>query len=146
MQNPHKLDTLGRVCNAACRFSRTSLNDVLLPGPDLLCDFIEILIRFRLLPIAVCGDIEAMFMQTEVPVHEQNFLRFLCRERASDKIEVFQYTRHIFGAKSSPTCAHFAVQKVATDNKDDFPQAAEAVSTHFMSMIFEVFRVSRQSH
>ena len=66
-------------------------------------------------------------MQIEVPVHEQNFLRFLCRERASDKIEVFQYTRHIFGAKSSPTCANFAVQKVATDNKDDFPQAAEAV-------------------
>ena len=74
VQNPHKPDKLRCVCNAACRFSGTPLNDVLLPGPDLLCDLIGILIRFHLFPVAVCGDIEAMFMQVEVPVHEQNFL------------------------------------------------------------------------
>ena len=65
---------------AICHWS--SLNDVLLPGPDLLCDLIGTLIRFRLFPTAVCGDIEAMFMQVEVPVHEQNFLSF-CGERVS---------------------------------------------------------------
>ena len=134
VQKPHKPDKLRRVCNAACRFSGTSLNGVLLLGPDLLCDLIGVLIRFRLFPIAVCGDIEAMFMQVEVPLHEQNFLRFLWREGVSDEIEVFQYTRHIFGAKSWPTCANFAVQQVASDNKDDFPhfpQAAEAVFNSF---------------
>ena len=131
LQNPHKADKLRRVCNAACRFSGTSLNDVLLPGPDLLCDLIGILIRFRLFRIAVCEDIEAIFMQVEVPVHEQNFLRILWREGISDEIEIFQYTRHIFGAKSSPTCANFAVQKVASVNKDDFPQAAEPVFDSF---------------
>ena len=124
VQNPHKLR---RVRNAAGMFSGTSLNVVLLPGPDLLCDLIGILIRFRLFPIAACGDIEAMFMQVEVPVHEQRFLRFLWREEFSDEFETFQYTRHIFGVKSSPTCANFAVQKLASDNKDDFPQAVEAV-------------------
>ena len=107
------------------------MNDAFLPGPDLLCDLIGIFIRFRLFPIAVCGDIEAMFMQVEVPVHEQNFLKFLWREGVSDEIEIFQYTRHIFGRKSSPTCANFAVQKVASDNKVDFPQAAETVFDSF---------------
>ena len=131
VQKPHKPDKLRCVCNAACRFSGTSLDGVLLLGPDLLCDLIGVLIRFRLFLIAVCGDIEAMFMQVEVPVHEQNFLRFLWREGVSDEIEVFQYTRHIFGAKSWPTCANFAVQQVASDNKDDFPQAAEAVFDSF---------------
>ena len=69
VQNPHKPDKLRRVCNAACRFSGTSLNDVLLAGPDLLCDLIGILIRFCFFPIAVCGDIEAMFMHVDVPMH-----------------------------------------------------------------------------
>ena len=73
VQNPHKPDKLRRVGNAACRFSGTSLNDVLLSGQDLLCELIGRLGRFHLFPIAVCGDIEAMFMQVEVPVHEQNF-------------------------------------------------------------------------
>ena len=100
---------------------------MLLPGPDLLCDLNGNLIRSRLFTIAVCGDIEAMFMQVEVPMHEQNFLNFLWREGVSDQLETFQCTRHIFAAKSSPTCANCTVQKVASDNKDDFPRAAEAV-------------------
>ena len=65
------------MCNAACKFGGTSLNDVLLPGPDLLADLIGILVRFRLYPAAICVDIEAMFMQVEVPEIEQKFLRFL---------------------------------------------------------------------
>ena len=131
LQKPDKPDKLRRVCNAASRFSGTSLNDVLLPGPDLLCDLLGILIRFRLFPIAVCGDIEVMFMQVEVPVHDLNFPRFLWREGVFDEIESFQFTRHIFGAKSLPTCANFAVQKIASDNKDDFHRAAEAVFDSF---------------
>ena len=75
VQNPHKPDKLRRFCNAACWFSKTSLNDVFLPCPDLLWDLFGTLIRFRLFPTAVYGDIEAMFMQVEVPVHEQNFLK-----------------------------------------------------------------------
>ena len=76
------------VCNVACRFCGTSLNDVLLPGPNVLCDLIGISITFRFFPM--CGDIEAMFMQVEVPGYEQNCLKFLRREGHCDEIEVFQ--------------------------------------------------------
>ena len=131
VQSPHKLEKIRRVCNAACKFGGTSLNDVLLPGPDLLADLIGILVRFRLYPVAICADIEAMFMQVEVPENEQKFLRFLWREDVSQEIEVFQYLRHIFGATSSPTCANFIVQKVAHDNKVDFPLASESVLNSF---------------
>ena len=40
------------------------------------------------------------------------------RADPQDAIGVFEYTRHIFGAKSSPTCANFAIQQCAKDNSD----------------------------
>ena len=54
-------------------------------------------------------------MQVEVPEHEQRFQRFLWQEAPWSQIEMFQYTGHIFGAKSSPTCAKFIVQETARD-------------------------------
>ena len=44
---------------------------------------------------------------------------------------VYQYTRHIFGAKDSPTCANFALQKTARDNITKYPDAAQAVFDKF---------------
>ena len=41
---------------------------------------------------------------------------------------VHQYTRHIFGALDSPTCANFALRKTATDNMSTYPEAASVVN------------------
>ena len=118
--NPNKPEKIRRVCNAASRFCRVSLNESLVPGPDLLSDMIGIVLRFRLFCVALTADIEAMFMQIEVPANEQKYLRFLWRDNSNDEIQVLQYTRHIFGATSSPTVANFTVQQAARDNRIDF--------------------------
>ena len=44
---------------------------------------------------------------------------------------VYQYSRHIFGVKDSPTCANFALQKTAIYNIRRFPDAAQAVLGKF---------------
>ena len=44
---------------------------------------------------------------------------------------VHQYTRHIFGARDSPTCANYALQRTAIDNQAMFPDAASAVLEKF---------------
>ena len=44
----------------------------------------------------------------------------------SSEVMVYQYSRHIFGAKDSPTCAKFALQKTAKDNIRRFTDAAQA--------------------
>ena len=51
---------------------------------------------------------------------------------------VHQYTRHIFGARDSPTCANLALRKTATDNvagqltiMSTYPEAASVVSEKF---------------
>ena len=45
--------------------------------------------------------------------------------------EVYEYQRHVFGAKDSPTCAIYALQQTARDHKTEFPAASEAVFEHF---------------
>ena len=44
---------------------------------------------------------------------------------------MYQYTRHIFGAKDSPTSANYALQRTARDNATLYPEAAKAVLENF---------------
>ena len=81
----------------------------LLTGPDLLQNLIYVLLRFRQHPFAVSADIEGMFLQVGVFPCDQPSLRFLWREDPASNVVVHQYTRHIFGAKDSPTCANYAL-------------------------------------
>ena len=128
--NPHKPDKVRRVCNAASKFRGYSLNDVLLAGPDLLASLMGILARFRENKYAMSADIEEMFLQVEVKPEDRKFLRFLWFDE-NDRIFTYQYNRHIFGAKSSPTCANFALQRCATDNADGSERASHIACHNF---------------
>ena len=44
---------------------------------------------------------------------------------------MYQYTRHIFGVKNSPTCANYALQLTARDNVIQYPEATKAVLENF---------------
>ena len=57
-----------------------------------------------------------MFFQVAVPGDDNRCLRFLWREDPERRIEIHEYTRHVFGVKSSPTCSNYALHKVAKDN------------------------------
>ena len=46
-------------------------------------------------------------------------------------MSVFQYARHLFGEKNSPTCANYALRRTAVDNQDRYPDAAYAVLNSF---------------
>ena len=63
----NKLSKIRRVCNASARFTGSALKEVLVRSPDLLSDLIGVLMHFRLFKIGLSADIEAMFMQVEVP-------------------------------------------------------------------------------
>ena len=114
--NPHKPEKVRRVCNAAAKYQSVALNDKLPSGPDLLPSLIGIIFRFREHKIALSADIEAMFLQVAVPNDDNRCLQFLWGEDPDWKIEVYEYTRHVFGTKSSPICANYALHQVAKDN------------------------------
>ena len=88
--NPHKPEKVRRVCNAAAKYNGVSLNDKLMPGPDLLNSLLGIIFRFREHPIALTADIESMFLQVSVPKEECRLLRFLWRESRDDPVTSFE--------------------------------------------------------
>ena len=126
--HPQK-DKLRVVLDAAARFSGTSLNDLLLSGPDLTNSLVGVLHRFRQDRVAFISDLECMFYQVKVPALQRDFLRFLWwpgGDISKEVIECRMHT-HIFGATSSPAVATFALHKTAADNADFF--SSEAVET-----------------
>ena len=72
-----------------------------------------------------------MFLQVGVLVRDQISLGFSWREDTTSDVVVHQYTRHIFGARNSPTCAIFALRKTATDNTSTYPEAGSVVNETF---------------
>ena len=75
------------------------------------------------------SDVEAMFHQVNVKPDDCSALRFLWWPNGDLTLEPEEYmmTVHLFGGVSSPSCANYALQKTADDNKANF--AAEIVSS-----------------
>ena len=48
----------------------------------------------------------------------------------NELVQIYEYQRHVFGAKSSPTCANYALKRVAIDNEDEFPIAAKTIQNN----------------
>ena len=55
----------------------------------------------------------------------------MCGKDPASEIALYQYVRHIFGSKDSPTYANYALRRTATDNKATFPEAAGSVLNNF---------------
>ena len=49
----------------------------------------------------------------------------------NNPVQKYEYQGHFFGAKSSPTCANYALMRVALDNEDKFPIATKTIKNNF---------------
>jgi len=107
------------VFDCAARFGGVSLNDHLLQGPDLTNVLLGVLLRFRRGRIAFSADIKAMFHQVRVDPKDWDALTFLWwpNDDYTQPPADYQMMVHLFGAKSSPACASYALRKVADDNE-----------------------------
>jgi len=102
------------VFDCSLKYGGISLNDALLQGPDLTNNLLGVLLRFREGKFAISGDIEKMFYMVRVTKSDSDFLRFLWFPN-SDLTKPPKHYRlkvHVFGAKSSPSCANFALRSV----------------------------------
>ena len=88
----------------AKRINSVSLNEILYKGPSLTPNLYDLLLKFRLSPIAITADIEKTYFQINVHEKHRDYLRFLWYNNVySDKpeIERYRFRRVIFGATSS---------------------------------------------
>ena len=144
--NPRKPEKVRRVCNAAKRFRGYCLNDVLMKGPDLLRNLIGILFRFRENCVALTADIEEKFLQIQVPEQQRRYLRFLWTDE-DGKLMPYQYNRHVFGVKSSPTCANYTLQQFAKLFGLKHPIASQVIMDNFYvdDMLLSVHTIEQAS-
>ncbi|CAH0727196.1 unnamed protein product, partial [Brenthis ino] len=122
------------VFDAAAKSKGRSLNDALLPGPDLLQSLFGVLLRFRQGPFAVAADIKEMFLQVRIRPEDRNSLKFLWRgDRRDVAPKEYRMTSVIFGATSSPSTAIYVKNRNAADYKKQYPEAAKAIElNHYM--------------
>ena len=107
----HEQAWQSNTCLQCClNYKEVCLNDKLLAGPDLLHGLIGTIFRFREGPTALTADIEAMFLQVQVSEQDRSCLRFLWHPRTNEPVQIYEYQRRVFGAKSSRACANFALR------------------------------------
>ena len=95
------------VYDASCkdRKSGVSLNECLHVGPSLTPLIFDVLLRFRMNPVALVGDIEKAFLNIEIHPQDRDCLRFLWLKdiHAKDpEVIVYRFLRVLFGYNASP--------------------------------------------
>ena len=110
------------------------LNDLLMKGPDLTNALTAVLLRFRKRLVPVIADVEAMFYQVRISPPDKDALRFYWwpNDYIDNDPIVYRMTVHLFGAKSSPSCATFCLCQTARQFGKHFdPVIAETVLKSF---------------
>ena len=131
--NPHKPKKIRQLCNAAAKYRLAALNHKPVSGPDLLQNLRWVIFRFRELRRALSADIQPMFLQVAVPSDDSRRLKFLWREDPEQRLEVYEYTRHVYWAMSSPIWTNYALhQVIKKDNAKDDKNLVKIVQPKFL--------------
>ena len=104
------------VFDSTASYKGTSLNEELLPGPDLCNKLRSVLTRFRNGEIGFCADIESMFHAFYLPVQHKDYTRFFWWKNNDTNEELVEYRAkvHIFGNRSSPASANVGLRYAAS--------------------------------
>lgn len=79
-----------------------SLNECLEIGPSLQTKLWKVLVRERMHPVAVTGDLQKAFLQVRIRESERDALRFHWREDEHSELRILRFTRALFGLGPSP--------------------------------------------
>ena len=108
-----------------------SLNDTLLVGPTLHPPLVDVLLRFRLYPVALTADISKMYRAVELTEDDKDLHRFVWRSGTNESLKDYRMTRITFGVSASSFAANMAVKQNAIDHSDEFPIASNVVHKSF---------------
>ncbi|GBN52144.1 hypothetical protein AVEN_1231-1 [Araneus ventricosus] len=105
-----------------------SLNDCLHIGPNLYPDIFDLLLRFRLYPIAFTADIKQAFLQIEVNGKDRDVSRFLFTDNPTDGsklTQIYRFTRVLFGVNSSPFMLAATIKHHLRKYQGIYPETSE---------------------
>ena len=108
-----------------------SLNDMLLVGPTEHPSLIDVLLRFRLYPVALTADVSKMYRAVELTEDDKDLHRFVWRSHQDDVLKDYHMTQVTFGVSVSSFAANMALKQNAINHAYEFPKAAEVVHISF---------------
>ena len=115
-------------CSAKRNPEQPSLNDCLETGPALQPLLFDIVLRNRMNPYCVTGDIQKAFLQIKVDEEDRDAQRTLWYNNLTDRqIVEYRFTRVIFGATPSPYVLGSTLQKHVKQFNEEYPQTAKAL-------------------
>lgn len=131
--HPKKPEKLRVMFDSSAKYGGTSLNEHLLPGPDMINNLTGVLKRFRQHPIALMCDIEKMSHQFHVQEDDHNYLRFLWwKDRDTNtRPQEYRMKVHLFGAVSSPGCVNYGLKHLAKEHSISHPVGSQFVTRDF---------------
>lgn len=116
------------VFDAGCSSSSgTSLNDILLTGPKLHQDIVDVLLKFRVHSVALVADIKQMYLNINVRESDRDLQRILWRTTPCDPIRDYRLCTVTFGVSSSPYLALRTIRQLAYDEAKAFPLASKVL-------------------
>lgn len=105
-----------------------SLNDCLEPGPPLQKRLWNILLRSRLRPIVITGDIRQEFLQIRIRKEFRDLLRFhWIKDKSSLDYHVLRFTRAVFGVNQSPFLLGGTIDTHLDNYSEDLPEIVEEI-------------------
>ncbi|XP_073835839.1 uncharacterized protein [Musca autumnalis] len=126
---PDRLTTKLRVVfNASCPSSnKTSLNDILFPGPILQQDLVLQILKWRFFKYAFNADITKMYRQIFLDPNLTKYQRILFRKAPTDPVEDYELLTVTFGVNCAPFLALRTLIQLAEDVKELYPRAASII-------------------
>ena len=98
--------------SARAREKAPSLNECLHAGPPLQNKLWNVIVRNRLHPVAVAGDLRRAFLQVRIRETERDALRFhWIADKTAKQVETLRFTRVVFGLAPSPFLLNGVIQQ-----------------------------------
>jgi hypothetical protein len=111
--------------------SGLSLNDILQVGPTIQEDLYSIVLRFRTHQVCYTADISQMYRQISMNPLDRDLQRILWRYSSDEPIQEYQLTTVTYGTASAPFLATRCLKKLAQDNLELHPKAAQTLQDDF---------------
>lgn len=95
-----------------------SLNDKLIPGPNLQKELIDIVLRFRIHEYVVTADVAMMYRQITVGPRDRSLQLILWRRDPNHKIQMFELNTVTYGTSCAPYLAMRYLKELAVKGVD----------------------------
>ena len=105
-----------------------SLNERLDEGPNYIPSLFDVLVKFRVHPVALTADVETAFLQIQIKPDDRDMLRFLWFDDVNSPdpcIVQFRFCRLPFGLRPSPSILGGTVRKHLENYRESHPDIVE---------------------